>query len=190
MTRMNRRQRQIYLFAALVITIGIVNGLFFLILYQPTRSEYFGLQESIRRLHAETASRLQRLRQKEKIAAQLETSNQDRTSLVTRHFIPLDVGFVQVQPELDRFAQRAGVKKSRVDESREAMPQFGLYSVKIKLPVQGAYSNIVQFIKELESSETFYIIRSIDVRGGSESSFQPAADNISLDLSLETFFYQ
>jgi hypothetical protein len=190
-TRIYRRQRQVYLFTALVVTIAVVNGLFFLILYEPTRSEYFRLQDSIRRLHAETANRSALLRQKDKIASQLETSNQDRTALVTKHFIPLDVGFVQVQPELDRFAQRAGVKKSRVDETRDSTPQFGLYSVKIKIPVQGVYSNIVNFIKQIESSDTFYIIRAIDVRSSTgDNSFPGTPTDISLDLTLETFFYQ
>ena len=190
MTRMNRRQRQIYLFTGLVGTIAIVNALFFLILYQPTRLEYSRLQDSIHRLRAETINRTQRLRQKERIAAQLETSNQDRAALVTKHFVPLEVGFVQVQPDLDRFAQRSGVKKSRIDESREEKPQFGLYSVKIKIPVQGTYSNIVNFIKELESSNTFYIIQAIDVRSSGETSSLGATDNISLDMTLETFFYR
>lgn len=187
---MNRRQRQLYLYTGLVATIAIVNALFFLILYQPTHSEYFKLQDSIRQLRVETASRTVRLHQKEKILAQLETSNQDRTELVNKHFIPLDVGFVKVQPDLDRFAQRSGVKKSRVDESRDATPQFGLYSVKIKIPVQGAYSNIVNFVKEIENSSTFYIIRSIDVRSGGDNPSQTTVDTISLDMTLETYFYQ
>jgi hypothetical protein len=190
MSQINRRQRQVYTYTAVVAAIAIINGLFFLILYQPTRSEYFRLQESIRRLRVETMSRSARLHQKEKVLAQLETSAQDRTELVTRHFIPLDVGFVQVQPDLDRFAQRAGVRKSRIDETRDATPQFGLYSVKIKIPVQGSYSNIVNFVKEMENSRIFYIIRSIDVRSGGESSLQGAPDTISLDMTLETFFYQ
>ena len=186
---MNRRQRQVYAYTALVVTIAVVNGLFFLILYQPTRSEYSQLQDSIERLRTERASRTVRLRQKEKILAQLETSNQDRNELVTKHFIPLDVGFVRVQPDVDRFAQRAGVKKTRLDETRDA-PQFGLYSVKIKIPVQGTYSNIVNFVKEIENSSTFYIIRSIDVRSGGDNSSPASADTISLDMTLETFFYQ
>jgi Tfp pilus assembly protein PilO len=190
MSQMNRRQRQVYVYTAVVSAIAIINALFFLILYQPTRSEYFSLQESIRRLRAETANRSARLHQKEKILTQLETSHQDRTELVTKHFIPLDVGFVQVQPDLDRFAQRSGVRKSRIDESRDATPQFGLYSVKIKIPVQGSYSNIVNFVKEIENSTIFYIIRSIDVRSGGDSSLQGTPDAISLDMTLETFFYQ
>jgi hypothetical protein len=190
-SRIYRRQRQFYLFTALVVTVAVVNGLFFLILFEPTRTEYSNLQDSIRRLHAQTANRTAQLRQKEKIASQLDTSKQDRAALVTKHFIPLDIGFVKVQPELERFAQIAGVKKSRVDESRDPTPQFGLYSVKIKIPVQGTYSNIVNFIKQIESSDTFYIIRAVDVRSGSsESSSQPGTADISLDLTLETFFYQ
>jgi len=190
MKRMYRRQRHLYIFTGVVVTIAIVNALFFLILYRPTRSEYFQLQNAIARLREETAIRSARVGQKEKILAQLQTANQDRDELITRHFIPLNVGFVQVQPDLDRFAQRTGVRKSRVDETRDATPQFGLYSVKKKLPVQGPYPNIVNFIKEIENAPTFYIIRSIDVRSGADTSSPVGLDNVSLDLTLETFFYQ
>ncbi len=191
MTRAYKRQRQFYLFAGIVATIAIVNVLFFLILYRPSRSEYFRLQESIGRLRAQIASQQTRAAQKEKTGAQLETSNQDRQALFTKHFIPLNVGFAKVLPQLDELAQKTGVRKSDVDYAREQTAEHGLYSVKIKIPVQGSYSNIVNFIKELENSETLYIITSIDVRsGGEDTAFQPSAGNVSLSLGLETYFYQ
>jgi len=190
MSRVYKRQRQFYLFTAVVVAIAVINLLFFLILYQPARSEYFRLQDSIRRLHAETASRSIRVRQKEQIAAQLETSNQDRTALVTEHFIPLERGFAQLLPELDRIARESGLQKSHGDYGRDTTPQFGLYSVKIRIPIQGAYPNIVKFINELENSETFYIITSVDVRSSGDNTLQPAAGMVALSLALETYFYQ
>jgi hypothetical protein len=94
---------------------------------------------------------------------------------------------------LDSLVQRTGVRKSRVDFNDQlsiaSTPQYGLYSVKIKYPVQGSYSSIVNFIKELERSQTFYIITSVDVRSGGDSTFQTAGGNVVLSLNLETFLY-
>ena len=65
-------------------------------------------------------------------------------------------------------------------------PRYGLYSVKMRIPVTGGYSTIVNFIKDLEHSDTLFIINSIEVSGGSGL---PGAD-IALALALETFFYE
>jgi len=48
-----RRQRQQYLFAGLLAVIGVVNLLFFFILYRPVRSEYVRLQDSIQKARAD-----------------------------------------------------------------------------------------------------------------------------------------
>src|SRR2546430_17734696 len=105
MKRMYRRQRRLYIFAVVVATIAIVNVLFLFILYQPARAEYFELRDSIARLHTETQSRTIQVGQKEKIMSQLETSNQARQALFTRHFVPVDAGFVQIYPEFDQLAR-------------------------------------------------------------------------------------
>ena len=190
MSQIDRRRRNLYLFTGLVLTIAVVNVLFYFILYLPTRSEYYHLQDSIGRLKMDAANREVRVSQKEKIGSQLEMSDKDRQTLFLKHFIPFETGYAKVLPDLDRMAQRAGVRWSRGDFSKNEIPQYRLYSVKMRFPVQGAYANVVNFIKELEKSETFYIIDSIDVRSGGENSFQPSAGNITLSLTAETYFYQ
>jgi hypothetical protein len=54
--------------------------------------------------------------------------------------------------------------------------------------VQGAYPNVVNFIKDIENSPTFFIINSIDVRGSNAGV--PNSADIALDLNIETFFHQ
>jgi hypothetical protein len=183
-----RRQRQQYVFAALLGVIGVVNLLFFLILYRPARSEYYGLQESIQRLHGEVQSRKQSVERLEKLNAQLETSEQDRRQLFTTHFISRATGYSEILPKLERIAEDAAVKTTRKEYAIDEAPQYSLYSVKIRIPVTGGYSNVVDFIRSLENSDTFFIINSIDVRGAGAST--PAASEISLALNLETFFYR
>ncbi len=180
-----RRQRQQYLFASLLGALAVINLLFFLILYRPARSEYYRLQSSIEHLRGEVIKRQQTVSRLEMLNSQLDTSEQDRKQLLSRYFIQRNVGFSKILPQLDEMANRAGVRKTRVQYEINETPQYGLYSVKINIPVQGGYSNVVNFIKDLEKSDTFFIIDSIDVRSGTT----PIGD-IALGLNLETFFYQ
>ena len=183
-----RRQRQQYLFAGLLGMLAVINLLFFLILYRPIRSEYYQLQDSIEKLRSGVQSRQQSMERLEKLSAQLETSEQDRQRLILGHFIPRSAGFSEILPKLDAMAQRAGVHKTRVVYSIDDIPQYGLYSVTIRIPVTAEYPNIANFIKDIENSDTFFIIDSIDIRGAASDATPGVM--VSLDLSLETFFYQ
>jgi len=183
-----KRQRQQALFGTLLAAAAIVNVLFFLILYRPIREEYFDLFESITRLRVEIENQRQSVQHFEKLSMQLDTSEQDRARLVTGHFIPYETGYSVLVPQLDQMAVAAGVKKSQVDFVQAETPQYGLYSVKIRIPVQGGYTSIVNFIKDLEHSETFFIIESLDVQKAIGQT--PSISEISLSLSLETFLYQ
>jgi Tfp pilus assembly protein PilO len=181
-----RRQKQQYLFAGALGVVAVINLLFFLILYRPVRGEYYQLQESIQKLTAEGQSQRDEVSRLEKLSAQLEGSEKDRQRLFTTHFIPRSAGFSEILPQLDAIAAGAGVLKTRVSYAIDETPRYGLYSVKMNIPVTGGYSSIVNFIKDLEHADTFFIINSIQVRGGSGS----AGGDIALSLELETFFYQ
>ena len=185
--KMYRRQRQQYLFAGLLGAIAVVNVLFFVILYQPARSQYFRLQDSIQKTQMEVNSRRQRIDRLEKLSKQLETSAQDKRALFTMHFIPRNVGWSETLPVLETAVQSAGVRNEIQSYSIDEAPQYGLYSVKIRLPVSGQYSNVVNFIRELEESRIFFIINSIDVRGRSEKQSNAG---VEMNLNIETFFYQ
>jgi hypothetical protein len=184
--RAYRRQRLQFVFGSLLGVIGVVNILFFFILYRPVRSEYFRLQDSIEKSRTEVQARSQKIDLLEKLNAQLETSAQDRQRLFTRHFIPRSTGWSETVPQLEAMVQQAGVKNVHKDYSIDNSPQYGLYSVKIGLPVSGPYLNVVNYIKNLEESETFFIINSISIHGSS----LPGSPDVTMALSVETFFYQ
>ena len=96
-----RRQRQQYVFAGLLGAIAVVNVLFFFILYRPARNEYKGLQESIQKTRAEADARRLKISQLEKLSTQLDTFAQDRSQLITRHFLPRSPGWSQLLPLLE-----------------------------------------------------------------------------------------
>jgi Tfp pilus assembly protein PilO len=180
-----RRRRQQYLLATLLAVLGVINLLFFVIMYRPVRSEYFTLQDSIQKARTDIRTRQYNIDRLEKLNAQLETSSQDRERLYTMHFIPKATGWSRILPELDAMIQMAGVKNTRKEYGLEEKPEHGLYSVKIRLPVSGSYPNVVNLIKDIESAETFFIINSVDVRPNA-----PGSAEVSMNLNLETFFYQ
>ena len=182
-----RRRRNQYLFVILLGVIGVINVLFFFILYRPVRAEYFRLQDSIQKARADVLSRRQKIDRLEKLSAQLETSAQDRQRLYTTHFIPAETGWSEILPQLNRMTQTAGVKNIRKEYNKDSAPQYGLYSVKIRVPVTGLYANVMKFIKEIERANTFFIIDSIDVRASETST---RSSDVSMNLNLETFFYR
>jgi hypothetical protein len=182
-----RRQRQQYLFAGLLGVIGVINLLFFFILYAPARSEYYRLQESIERSRSEVEARRQKIENLERLNVQLSTLDQDRQRLFMRHFIPRAAGWSEILLKLNEMVQEAHVENTQKGYSIDPNPQYGLYSVKIRVPVQGAYPNVVNYIKDIENSEIFFIIDSIDVRTGASG---PSPSDIALDLNIETFFHQ
>jgi hypothetical protein len=184
--RTYRRQRQQYLYASLLGVIGVINVMFFFILYQPARSEYFRLQDSIQKARADVESSRRKIDRLEKLSAQLETSAQDRQRLVTMHFIAKNTGWSEILPQLDAMVQKTAVKNMKKTYSTDVAPQYGLYSVKIALPVTGFYPNVMNLIKEIENAPTFFIINSIDVHGSSTAG----AQDVTMNLNLETFFYQ
>jgi Tfp pilus assembly protein PilO len=167
----------------------VLTLLFFLILYTPARAEYCPLPEAIDRLRSEIQARHREASRLEQISGQLETSQQDRQQLLTVHFVQREVAFSEIPNELERLAQGAGVRKSVVNYDMAPVPEYGLYSLGIRIPVDGGYDNIVNFIKSLETSDIFFIIDSIDVRTNS-ANVSAGSNSIALSLSLETFLYQ
>ena len=181
-----RRKRQQYLFASILGIIAATNLLFFFMMYRPARSEYVQLQSSIQKTRTDIQSRRIKIERLEKLNSQLETSAQDRQRLITMHFIPKDTGWSEILPQLDGMVQRTFVKNLRKDYTLSPTPQYGLYSVKIRFPVSGLYANVVNLIREIEKSDTFFIIESVDVRGGTT----PGVQDVAMNVNLETFFYQ
>ena len=188
---MHRRQKRQALFAGFLGAVILVNVLFYFILLRPAQSDFYNLQGSIDQMRGQASLSIATKARLEKTSEQLERFDQDRAGLFSNHFIKFDPGFADLSPRLAQMAVQAGVLRPVVDFGREEIKQYGLYSVKIKIPVQGTYSNAVNFIKMLETSDTFFLIDSIEVKTNSEgNATSNNAGSVALSLALETFFYK
>jgi Tfp pilus assembly protein PilO len=195
-----RRQRQQYIFAAILAVIAIVNVLFFLILNRPAQTEYAALQESIRQLQAQIAVNTNMLANLQKTSTQLDLFDKDKNKLLNAHLMHRNNGYSEIVSALDSMVQHAGVNKTRVSYTLNPSQKAGLNTVAITIPLAGGYNNVVNFIRELENSETFFLITNIELATSEEAAApvagpQPVAvasngGPVALSLGLETYFYQ
>jgi len=202
-----RRQRKQYIFAGFLAVIAVVNVLFFFILNRPARTEYARLEDSIQQLRLQAGASKGRVVSLEKITNNLKRFESDKQKLQMTHLIHRPLGYSQIVSTLDSLVQSAGLKKTRVGYNTDLVPHAGLNSVAMTVPLEGNYANIVNFIRELEESDTFFLITAIDLEssssvapGGQPANVINASTNtnnniggsgsVALSLALETYFYQ
>jgi Tfp pilus assembly protein PilO len=183
-----RRRRQQF-FAGLLAVIAVVNLLFYFILNRPAETRYLRLQESITRYSAQIATNRQVVSGLENRHNEVSKFDQDRRSFLTSRFLARETGYSRILTELDEIVRRTGVKKTVVNLPLGEM-QYGLHSLSIALPVEGGYGNVVNFVRDLEQSDTFLLINAIEVTSARDSTEPNASARISLSLAMETYFYQ
>ena len=199
-----RRQRKQYLFAGFLAVLALVNVLFYFILNRPARTEYANLEESIKQLRLKAAIDRRSFTNVKKISDNLKGFDQDKKTLQKTRLVHRPLGYSQIVTTLEELVQRAGLKKTRVSYNQDLTPHAGLNAVSMTLPLEGSYSNIVSFIRELENSDTFFLITGISLESSGPSSGQSTGQpsnvisaansggtgNVALSLAIETYFYQ
>jgi Tfp pilus assembly protein PilO len=194
-----RRQRNHYIFGIFLAVVAVLNLLFYFILTRPSQTEYARLQADIQQLQKQVSSGQLYLKNLEQTAGKLENFDKDKNALLMMHLVNRNEGYSRIQGKLNGILQKSGVRYSRIQYSLNPEPQAGLNAVSIVVPVEGNYTNVVNFIRELENSETFFLINAISVeqttlqepgRPAAFTNTAAAGGAVSLSLTLETFFYQ
>ena len=178
-----RRQRTQYLFAGIIGTVGVTAALFFLILHLPARVDFNRLTASIQSLEDEIVSQTDVLEGLEELDRSVNESRTESLRFLAAQFIPREQGFAAMLPDLERLAEMAGISRNRVQYLIEG-PQFGVYAVSINIPVQGNYTEVTRFIRELEYSYVFFILDSIGLAASTSNN----PGDLDLSLNLTTFF--
>ena len=184
MKHLYRRQKQQYILGGLVGIVGVVSVLSLLILYLPVRAENFRLQSDSERFERESIERTETLKRLETAEIELDDARRERLRFLAARLIPRDQGFAALLPDLERLAEMAGIQRNQVLYAADPVPQFGIYSVRISLPVRGPYTAVTRFIREIESADTVFILDSI----GLNRADPDGQDDLDLSLNLTTFF--
>ena len=184
MSRIYGRKKQQYVFGSVVAVLVVVSLLAFLILYLPVRADHRRLEVSIERLRQESVDLAQRLEQLQDVEIELDSSRRERLRFLATRTIAREEGFAAVLPDLEQLAQAAGIRRNQVQYDLDPVPEFGVYSVNINIPVQGPYEAVTQFIRELEGADRVFILDSI----GLNRSQAGEPGDLELSLNLTTFF--
>jgi Tfp pilus assembly protein PilO len=194
-----RRQRKQYIFAIILAVVAVVNLLFFFILTRPSQTEYATLQTEITQLQKQISDSQKFFTNLRGTSEKLKTFEGDKNALLMMHLVQRNQGYSQIQGKLNAILRDSGVRYSSIRYSLNPEPQAGLNSLAINVPVEGNYTNVVKFIRELETSDTFFLITAINVerttlpepgRPAAFTNTAAAAGAVALSLQLETFFYQ
>ena len=197
-----RRQRQQYIFGVFLAVVAVVNLLFYFILTRPSQTEYATLQEEIVQLEDQVKKSDALFKRLSLNAEKLSRFDGDKSALLMMHLVQRDQGYSEIQGKLNAILKKSGVRYTSIRYNLNPDPQAGLNPVSIVVPVEGNYTNVVSFIRELENSDTFFLISQINLERTTpqeQVSGRPAAFNasaaiapgtVALSLTLETYFYQ
>ncbi len=196
-----RRQRQQYIFAVFLAVVAVVNVLFYFILTRPSQTEYATLQNEIVALQEQVRKSEGAFARLQGNAGKLLRFDDDKNELLMTHLVQRKEGYSEIQGKLNDILKKSGVKYSLIRYNLNPEAQAGLNALSIVVPVEGNYTNVVGFIRELENSDTFFLISQINLeRTTLQEPGRPAAFNnsaaanapgaVALSLTLETYFYQ
>ena len=126
------------------------------------------------RLAKEEASLTEEIASRRKVLDGLRTERERiaRNDAVAEEFWsevvqPRTPGLTEAVAEIDRLAKQTGVTRGRTSYSQDELP-VGLSEVKVRMPLEGSYFNLLRFINLLERSGRFFLVREIALKDADE----------------------
>lgn len=129
-------------------------------------------------LSQEIASRQTELTQIREEQQRIERNDRVAEEFWTDVVQPLTPGLTDALAEIDRLARQSSVERGRTSYSQEVL-NVGLREMRVSMPLEGDYFDLVRFINILERSERFFLVREIALRDASEGRL-----NLRCDLSF------
>lgn len=118
----------------------------------------------------------------EAIQSHLKNASGAESIRFEKHLWDAGDGFSSLIQFFTDAASRTGVQKGRTVFKSPSQAEAGLLEVKIDLPLEGTYTDVVRFINALERSDHLLIIETIALQTGQDN---PAL--LKLNLALLTY---
>jgi Tfp pilus assembly protein PilO len=116
----------------------------------------------------------------EELVARAERSRDGVRELYDVRFATESERITEFIREVKELAERAGLRPSSFSYPDVALEDYGLIERSVVFSVDGGYRELRQFVNFLELTDSFVILRSIQVRGNSSE--------LGLSLQLATLF--
>ena len=156
-------------------------GVAVLVGYQLAFADRVGaIRAAVERESGELTRLRSQRQQLEQLVARAERSRGGIRELYELRFATESERLTELIREVKELAERAGLRPTNFNYPDRSLEDYGLIERSIVFSVQGTYRELRQFVNFLELSESFIILRSITVRGGS--------NELNLALQLATLF--
>ncbi|HUP24911.1 MAG TPA: hypothetical protein VNB06_18480 [Thermoanaerobaculia bacterium] len=159
----------------------LVVGAVGLAAYQVAFADRVGaLRAEVERESGELDRLLEQRAELEELVTRAERSRDGVHELYELHFATESERLTSFIREIKELAERSGLNPTSISYPEQALEDFGLIERAIVFSVDGTYRELRQFVNFLELSDSFVILRSIQLRGGS--------NQLALNLQLATLF--
>ena len=115
-------------------------------------------------------------------ASAIRSNLADRTLFYARQAGSMDSELVPTLEAIEKMARLPGLKPGARGISRREGPATSRAEVKVSLGLEGSYSQLVGFLREIESSPRFLTVDGISMRSGAEG----AALQVQLSAFMNT----
>ena len=134
------------------------------------------------RLAKEETSLTGEIASRQKVLGSLRTEQERiaRNDAVAKEFWsevvqPRTPGLTEAVAEIDRLAKQTGVSRGRTSYSEDVLP-VGLSEMKVRMPLEGSYFNLLRFVNLMERSERFFLVHEIALRDANEGQLALRCD--------------
>ena len=103
-------------------------------------------------------------------ASAIRSNLADRGRFYAKEAGSMDSELVPTLEAIEKMARLPGLKPGARGISRREVPATSLEEVKVSLGLEGSYSQLVGFLREVESSPRFLTVDSISMRSGAEGA--------------------
>jgi Tfp pilus assembly protein PilO len=169
----------------MVILTGIVvlNVVFLLLVIGPRLAQVRTADEITAELAQAVEREQRRVRQWQERVDDLQRSRE-----ILRRFFQEDLStkgerLVAVQREIYRIAQTFQVQAAQLKFTHESVKDSNFVLLGVNIPLSGGYNNLRQFINQVERSDLFLIIESVQLQEGERGGVL-----LNLNVRLTTYF--
>jgi hypothetical protein len=178
-----RRNLRLWLPALLFFLLGLGALVFYRLNYA---GESAGLERRLEERSRQLAALQAERAEKEHLVDRAEVNRRRVEEVYQERFATRRQRLTRVIDEVKSLARRAGLSPQAITYPEEAIEELALVERSFEFTVEGTYQQLRTFINFLELSESFLILKQVELSGA--GSNRPGALRISLTLS--TLFSQ
>jgi Tfp pilus assembly protein PilO len=170
-------------FLTAYLILSVLNVLVYAVLVRPKVRSYEELKAESESARERLRRREDEVRAKEGFLAALDLAKKELEQLRHDLLSTRDRRMIEVQLEVARLAREFGINYKQVRYDNQKLPDEGLDTMTMIVPLEGGYASLRKFLQAVESSDKFLVIEQVALAEGHEGGAM-----LQLNIALATYF--